>query len=163
MQTESVAIPEQKSVEVIVGYTVLGEKNSIVQLLDQKYLQEGEPIPAILKVVQVAHRELHYIASALGVEYGTGRDPNLEMLCTCRGIRHTRLQKLRNVLDSLKDGTFSLTCHKTACPRYKSGCEVGRDLSAVREALPEAEACTWFRKLRGDTLPIPKGKRTGIL
>lgn len=150
-------------VEFPVKYRVLNEILSIDQLFNKKYLVMGAPDPDVLEVAQEAHKELHFIANSLGLRYGDDedgkkKDHNLEMLFTCRKFRDKRAYALRDVIVSMSTGTFSLKCQKRNCPRYTS-CPDRHNLTEIRKALPEAEACLWFRQQYGSTLPIPEGRR----
>ncbi|MDO8572661.1 MAG: hypothetical protein Q7S11_02705 [bacterium] len=155
----NVEIPGTDTVEIEVTYGITGEKYSIAQIVHKKYLTK-DTLNDVLEIAQEAHKEMHIIATALGLEYGKGLDPNLEMLCTCREIHKTRVYGLRNVLISMISGTFSTQCHKTDCPSYAK-CPQNRDLTQELKVLPEAKACVWYRKQKEDRFSKPYGKRTG--
>lgn len=149
------------NVERTIKYGADNGEHLITQSFHEKYLVKGVPRASVLTVVQEAHKQLHYIADTLGLEYGKGRDPNLEMLCTCRELKAARVNRLRDVLIAISMGTFSFTCQKGECPKYRQ-CPEKRDLTKVRMAVPEAEACTWYRRWKEGRASIPFAKRTGI-
>ncbi len=154
---------KQDCVHIIaVPYSVDGKEQSIQQRFHISYLKKGtrELNKNVLAVAQESHKELHYIAAALGIAYGSGRDPNLEMLCTCREMQRTRVARLKNVLISLSNGAFSFTCHKGECPKF-SQCPLKRDLTETRKAVPEALACAWFRQQQEGT-SVPHAKRAAF-
>jgi len=144
---------------VLVTFSADGKAQSILQHFHIKYFtsRTGELKIEVLAVTQKIHKELFFIADALGINYGRGRDPNLEMLCTCREMQKTRVVKLKNVLISMSDGTFSFVCSKGECPQF-SKCPHKRDLTEMRRVEPTALACVWFRQQREGT-SIPQGKR----
>jgi hypothetical protein len=166
MQTQpengEVAAQSGTTVEYTVTYMADNREHQITQRFHEKYLVNGIPRTSILAVVQEVHKQLHYIADILGLEYGRGRDPNLEMLCTCRELKTARINRLRDVLIAISMGTFSFECQKGVCPKYRQ-CPQKRDLTAIRIAVPEANACTWYRQWKEGYASIPVGKRTGIL
>src|SRR3972149_2725113 len=104
---------KQDCVHIIaVPYSVDGKEQSIQQRFHISYLKKGtrELNKNVLAVAQESHKELHYIAAALGIAYGSGRDPNLEMLCTCREMQRTRVAPLKKVLFFLFKGTSPFLC-----------------------------------------------------
>lgn len=153
---------EESVVKVIVPFSIDGKKQSIEQQFHINYF-EGKTKTikgGVLAVAQEVHKELFYIAEVLGIEYGKGRDPNLEMLCACREMQKTRLAQLTNVLIAMSNGTFSFTCQKGQCSRY-TNCPERRDLTETRMALPEATACKWFREQQ-EGVSRPYGKRAAF-
>lgn len=151
MQARNSGVP----VDIVVISLVIDGKK-IEQPIHRKFLNtDGTANNNVLAVVSRIHKDISGIQDIL-----TEKDPknfsnqcfatDISAMMEVRRRMEERLPRLHELLDFIKDGTFSFGCTLTKCKYHsenEGGCACGEDLTELMKIVPDLCGCATGRRL----------------